>query len=599
MAIPGELVFYKETLIVLGTAGVVVPLMHRLRISPVIGYLAMGALVGPRGLGRLVEQVPLLRFFTIGGDTDLPGIAELGVVFLMFVIGLELSMQRLITMRRLVFGLGGLQVLTASIVLGGAALLFGLSAPGAILAGTSLALSSTAVVLRLLAERRRLATSMGRASFAVLLFQDLTVVPILFLISMLAPQNQGSLLMGLVSALGAAALTLGGIVTVGRLVLRPLFRMVAATQSLELFVAATMLVAIGSGVLAAAAGLSMALGGVVAGLLLAETEYHKAVEETIEPFNGLLLGVFFIAVGMRIDVPGLMARPAEILSLTIGLIAIKVALILPLARRFALAWPAAIEMALLLGPGGEFAFVVIGLAVSLGIVPAAPGALLLGIVALSMAAIPPLAAIGRFLSRRLGPAGEGPPEAMEPPPADLAPQTIIVGGGRVGHLVSELLAAHRISHLVTDRDAHAVARLRGQGKAAYYGDAKNPLFLKRCGFEQARALIVTISDHPEIDEIVAVARRLRADVPIIARARDARHAEKLYQAGVTDAVPETIEASLQLSEASLIALGIAMGPAIASIHEKRDEFRRRLRAAVGERAAPMRGLRASAPKPEG
>ncbi|MCC7428818.1 MAG: cation:proton antiporter [Alphaproteobacteria bacterium] len=598
MSTPGDLTFYKETLIVLTTAGVVVPVMHRLRISPVIGYLTMGALVGPRGLGQLVDEVPLLRSLTISGDTDLPGIAELGIVFLMFVIGLELSVQRLITMRRLVFGLGGLQVLSASLVLGGAALLLGLSAPAAVLTGSSLALSSTAVVLRLLAERGRLATSMGRASFAVLLFQDLTVVPILFLVSMLAPQNQGSLLLGLATALGAAALTLGGIVTVGRLVLRPLFRLVAGTQSPELFVAATMLVAIGAGVLAAASGLSMALGAFVAGLLLAETEYHKAVEATVEPFNGLLLGVFFIAVGMRIDVPGLLARPGEILSLAGGLIAIKIVLILPLARRFALAWPAAIEMALLLGPGGEFAFVVIGLAVSLGIVPGPEGALLLGVIALSMATIPPLGAIGRFLSRRLGQAGDGAPELMGPPPADISAQAIIVGGGRVGHLVSELLAVHGISYVVTDRDAHAVARLRGQGKAAYFGDAKNPLFLKHCGYEQARTLIITISDHPEIDEIVAVARRLRADVPIIARARDARHAEKLYKAGVTDAVPETIEASLQLSEASLVALGIAMGPAIASIHEKRDEFRRQLRAAVGERAAPVRGLRASAPKPQ-
>jgi len=591
MASAIDLANYKDTLIVLGTAGLVVPFMHKLRITPVLGYLAAGALLGPSGLGQFTGQVPALSYITIASPDEIAGIAELGVVFLLFVIGLELSYRRLVTMHRFVFGLGVLQVLISALVIGLAAPLFGHLAGASLLIGMALALSSTAVVLEWLSQRRRLNSLMGRAAFGVLLLQDLAVVPVLFLVEMLGTR---SVAVDLVTSLVLAAITIGGIVALGQLVLRPMFRMVTATDSAEVFMAATLLVAIGTGVVAAVAGLSMALGGFLAGLLLAETEYRRAIEAAIEPFKGLLLGVFFISVGLRIDLAAIANEPLYILASALGLIAVKAAILAPLARLFGLSWPAATEVGLLLGPGGEFAFIVLAMAMIAGIISFPVGGLLLAVVALSMAAIPVLGWLGERIAGRLTSASALPEAALIQPPQDEAVSAIVVGGGRVGKLVAELLGRHGIPHLLVDRDPTMVAEARQRGHNIYYGDAKSPQFLKRCGIAQARALIVSIAAQPEIDEVIAVARRLREDLPIVARARDANHARHLYALGVADAVPETIEASLQLSEAALVALGVAEGPVIASIHEKRDELRRALQQMSRPDGRPVRALRASA-----
>ena len=291
--------------------------------------------------------------------------AELGVVFLLFLIGLELSLQRLLTMRRLVFGLGGLQVLACAVAIGLTAPFFGNSPAASVLIGLSL-LSSTAIVIEHLSQKRRINTVMGRASFSVLLFQDLAVVPILLLVGVLGTKPGENMIVGVVLALALAAAGIAAIVVLGRILLRPLFRLVAATESSELFVAATLLVAIGTGVLSASVGLSMSLGAFTVGLLLAETEYRKAIEATIEPFKGLLLGVFFISIGMKIDLVALVGEPLYVVACALGLVALKAALIAPLARASGVAWPAALHMGLLLGPGGEFAFIVIGLAMAAG-----------------------------------------------------------------------------------------------------------------------------------------------------------------------------------------------------------------------------------------
>lgn len=585
-----ELATYKDALIVLTTAGVVVPIMHRLSITPALGYLAAGALLGPNGLGRLTGQIPALDTITIADEREIAGIAELGVVFLLFVIGLELSAQRLMTMYRFVFGLGGLQVLLSSLVIGLAAPLFGHSPGASLLIGSSLALSSTAVILDWLSQRRRLNSLMGRASFGVLLFQDLAVVPILFLVAVL---GTGSVAVDLVASLVLAAITVGLIVAAGRIVLRPLFRLVAAADSPEVFMAATLLAAIGTGVLTALAGLSMALGGFLAGLLLAETEYRKAIEAAIEPFKGLLLGVFFIAVGLRIDLAAILDEPLYILACAAGLIAIKAAILAPLARLFGLPWPAAAEVGLLLGPGGEFAFIVLGVAMTAGIITNSVGGLLLAVVALTMAAIPLMGWLGERIAKRIAVPAALPKGVLAEPPQDEPVRAIVVGGGRVGKLVSQMLDTHGVPHIVVDRDPAVVVEARERGFRMYYGDAKNPLFLKRCGIANAQELIVSIATQPEIDEVIGVARELRRDILIIARARDANHARHLYAQGVADAVPETIEASLQLSEAALVALGVPAGPVTASIHEKRDEFRRVLQGAIGQDGRPVRALRAS------
>ncbi len=570
---------YSDALVVLGTAGVVVPMVQRWGLSPVLGYLGAGALLGPLGLGSFIDAVPPLYWFTVVDAKNVAGIADLGVVFLFFVIGLELSYERLVAMRRLVFGLGGLQVGITTVLIASVLAVAGFNAPVAILLGACLALSSTAIVLEVLSAQERLSTSAGRASFSVLLAQDIAVIPILMFISILGADKGGSVLstIGMALAQAFAAITL--IVVVGRQLLRPLFRQVARTKSNELFIAAILFVIVGTGLAAAMANLSMALGAFVAGLLLAETEYRKAIEATIAPFKGLLLGLFFFTVGMSIDVRELLREPLWLVASVMGLIALKTLVMIGLARLFGISWPAAVETGLLLGPGGEFAFVGIGLATTLGLVPHNLASFVLAVTSLTMVLIPILGSVARRLSPHLQ-------EPSEPDPALIvAPEprhhhALVVGYGRVGKVVCSMLDRHQIEHTVVDHDAGVVTHERAQGKEVYFGDATNAAFLRACGLADAAAVIVTIQSRSVVDTLVHEVRRLRPDIAIISRARDAEHARRLYSIGVTDAVPETIEASLQLSEAALVGLGVPAGPVIASIHGLRDEFRLELQEAA-------------------
>jgi CPA2 family monovalent cation:H+ antiporter-2 len=584
---------YGDALIVLATAGIVVPIVQRWRISPVLGYLAAGAILGPLGLGSLQKTFPLLYWVTITDGAHVSGFAELGVVFLLFLIGLELSFQRLVTMRRLVFGLGSLQVVLCAAVIGGIAALFGNGGATSVILGLCLALSSTAIVIEVLSGQRRLTTSTGRASFAILLAQDLAVVPLLLLVSILGARSGGSLLTGIALALAPAAIAIGLIAVIGRLLLRPLFRLVAANGASDLFVAATLFVVIGTGFIAGLAGLSMALGAFMAGLLLSETEFRKAIETTIEPFKGLLLGLFFFTVGMGIDFRELARDPFWLLASVAGLIAIKAAVVTGLARLFRVPLPAAIETGLLLGPGGEFAFVAIGLATTLGIVGAAVASFSLAVTSLTMALIPLLALVARRITERLEKRKGLDPELAVAPPPSSSGHAVVIGHGRVGQIVCDMLERHRFPFIATDIDPAAVAHYRRRGRQLYYGDATSLAFLKSCGLMEAAAVIVTIHTQAAIDEIVVAARSQRPELLIVSRARDAEHARHLYAVGVTDAVPETIEASLQLSEAALVGLGLPAGPVIASIHEKRDEFRHELQEAAGQAGrADTRSIRA-------
>jgi len=572
---------YSDALVVLGTAAIVVPLVRRFGLSPVLGYLGAGALLGPLGLGTFMEYAPWLYWVTVVDARNVSAIAELGIVFLLFLIGLELSFQRLITMRRLVFGLGGLQVALSTAVIAAIVAMAGNAGPASVIIGSCLALSSTAIVVDILSNQRRLSTATGRTSFSILLAQDLAVVPILLFVAMLANGAGGSVTSGLALAVANAALALGVIVVVGRLLLRPLFRLVASTGTGELFVAATLFVIVATAVIAGLAGMSMALGAFVAGLLLSETEFRKAIEATIDPFKGLLLGLFFFTVGMNIDLRELAREPVWLFASVVGLVGIKAAIIIGLARLFRVPLPASVETGLLLGPGGEFAFVIVGVAIAAGLVTARAGSFTLAVTSVTMALIPLLAMAARRIAPRFEERRPLDPQLLVAPPADGRVRAIVVGHGRVGQVVCDLLDTHRFPYLSTDRDPSSVAEHRRRGREVYYGDATNPAFLKSCGLMAAPALIVTIHDQAAIDEIVRVARELRPDILIVSRARDARHARHLYAIGVTDAVPETIEASLQLSEAALVGLGVPAGPVIASIHEKRDEFRHELQEAAG------------------
>ena len=575
-SVPAE--SYKDLVLFLATAGIVVPLFKRLRVSPVLGFLAAGVALGPFGLGGLSEQIPWLARVSVSKPEEIAQTAAFGVVFLLFMIGLELSWERLRQMRWLVFGLGGLQMIVTVAAIAGVGAALGLPAPAALVIGAALALSSTAIVMPVLAEAKRQHSEAGRASFAVLLFQDLAAPLIIIVLGLVsqaagplhAARTQTPMWRPILPALAGLAL----MVIAGRLMLRPIMRSVARAKSQELFVAACLLVAIGAGLISALIGLSMALGAFIAGLLLAETEYRHEVEVTIEPFKGLLLGLFFVSVGIGLDLSRLLAHPWPILGLVAALIAAKSTLTFAVSRLMGLRAAAAAETALTLAGAGEFAFVILAAAMAARLAPPALGGDVLVAATLSMFAVPALSALGARLGRAVA---DAPTHDVIPPAVAGGPaRVLVVGYGRVGRLVGEMLTRNDIAWAGVDADARAAETGRRDGQAIFYGDATRADFLRRFGLAGARALVVTMDTPEAAEAVVAAARRERPDLTIVARARDARHAVRLYELGATDAVPETIEASLQLSEAVLVDIGVPMGLVIAGIHERRDEFRRQL-----------------------
>lgn len=588
---------YNDVVVFLAAAGVLVPLFNRLKISPVLGFLAAGVLLGPDGLGRFAAEHAWVSALTITDRGQISTLSELGVVFLMFTIGLELSWERLRSMRRMVFGLGVIQILACAAALALGFMAMGQHIAAATVLGLALALSSTAVVMPVMAERGRLRTGAGRTAFSVLLAQDLAVAPILVMITVLAATSGGETFdpaaigTGLLSLLPAIA-GLAAIVLLGRLVLRPMFRSVAKTNNAEMFLAACLFVVLGTGILAQVSGLSMAIGALVAGILLAETEFRREVEVVIEPFKGLLLGVFFVSVGVGLDIDAVVAHPVEIIAVALGLTAVKALIIFFAARAFKLSFPVALEAALVLGPAGEFAFVILTAAMGAGVVERefAHGVLLSA--TLSLFLIPFLAAFAPKLHRTIKPGTEL-PAAPEGGADHASADALIIGYGRVGRMVGEMLTEHGRSFVAVDADPMLVAAARKEGQAVWYGDATRPDLLERLGVGGCKALILTMDAPGKVDEVVRAIRSLRSDVVLIARARDERHAAWLYKLGVTDAVPETTEASLQLAENALVDLGVPMGLVLASIHQKREDFRKVFQAAAPEgRTRPTRALRA-------
>ena len=580
---------YKDVVLFLATAGVIVPLFRRWKISPILGFLGAGVVLGPSGLGAFTHEIPWFGYFTIANPEEVAQLAEFGVVFLLFMIGLELSWERLRLMRRYVFGLGALQVALCIAVIAGAAMLMGQPPQAAAAIGAALALSSTAVVMPILAEQKRQHSLAGRATFSVLLFQDLAVAPILITLSLLGRGGEQALSPNLLMAFAPSVLAVAALVAFGRLLLRPMLKSVARAKSEELFMAACLLVVIGAGLVSAVAGLSMALGAFIAGLLLAETEYRHEVEVTIEPFKGLLLGLFFLSVGIGLDLSLLLARPMMVLGITVGLITLNASVVFLLGRAFKLPWRASAEAALLLAGGGEFAFVILQAAMGDKVVAPEFGQMVLVSSTVSMMCIPFLASTAMKVGGRRT-VGEDLAVAPEIPVESAEPQVLVVGYGRVGRLVGDMLTRHQIPWVAAERDPRLVETARRAGERIYYGDAARPEFLKRCGLETAPALVVTMDAPDGVETIVATARQMRPDLTIVARARDARQAQRLYELGATDAVPETVEASLQLSEAVLVEIGVPMGLIIASIHERRDEFRKALNRpeALGGRARRFR-----------
>ncbi|MDP2803147.1 MAG: cation:proton antiporter [Phreatobacter sp.] len=595
MAAAVELAAYKDVLIILASTAVTVPLLKRLGISPALAFLGIGVLVGPTALGGLTGSFPWLSWVTVSDSKQIGTFAELGVVFLLFLIGLELSYERLTRMKRLVLGLGSLQVVGTAAVIAFVAWWVGQPVAAAVLVGGALALSSTAVVVEHLAEQKRLTTTSGRTTFAVLLMQDLAVIPLLFLIGALSQRQEGSVALGLAMAIGQGAIAILLVVAVGRRVLRPFLRQVSALHEPQVFMAAAILIVVGTAVVTAAFGVSMALGAFVAGLLLAETEYRRAIEATLQPFKGILLGAFFFSVGLSIDLGALVGAPMAYALAVTALIAVKIVIIVPLVRAFGLSWLVAIRSALLLGPAGEFAFVTMGQATAAGVVSAETGAFIITMTAISMATVPLLDRLGGWIADRVAVKAPPDPELQVGPPAAAGKRVIVVGYGRVGQLVCEMLARHQVPFLAVDSDPREIAHLRRQGHNVYFGDANSELFLEQCGIRDAASLVLTLHTGGALDEIAQIARALNPTLTIIARARDADHAKQLYSLGVTDAVPETIEASLQLSEAVLFDLGVPAGKVIASVHERRDIFRKELQEAGIDDARVRNAVRTAHP----
>ena len=560
---------FSDALVILGAAGLVIPAFARFRVSPVIGFILVGILVGPAGLGTLVGQFPWLYYVTISDPHSIEPFAEFGIILLLFSIGLELSLKRLWAMRQLVFGLGASELLGSAAILAVALHILGQAWGGSIGLGLALALSSTALVLPLVGTASRV----GRPAFAMLLFEDLALVPIIFALGAMAPTaGDGWAGIGTVALRGAIAVAI--LFAAGRFVLPRLFAQAARTKSPELFLAASLLVVIVASLITTAAGLSPIVGALLAGVLIAETEYAREVEVMTEPFKGLALGVFLLTVGMQLDVELVLANWPALLAAIVGVMAVKAVVTTALLKIGGTRTGTAAEAGILMSSPSETTLIVLGVATQAGLILAPTAAFWTTVTAIGLTITPLLAKAGQGIARRID---RG--ERLADPEVDAdRPGTVIIGFGRVGRMVADMLKVHGKPFVAVDADIDAVNAARAEGYPVIFGDVARNELVDRLRLGHADALILTMDD-PVLS--VSMARRVRAWVPalpIIARARDSAHAAELYQAGVTDAVPETLESSLQLSEAVLVDIGVAMGPVIASIHEKRDEMRQQIKA---------------------
>ncbi|WP_409268222.1 cation:proton antiporter [Massilia sp. BHUDP2] len=564
--------FLREILLFLILSGILIPILQRLRINQVIGFLAVGTLVGPFGLGLLAGELPWLAFLTFPRDQGIAALAEIGVLFLMFMIGLELSAARLWAMRRWVFGAGTAQVLASAALLGGVLLLaYGLDAQAALVVGLVLSLSSTAVVMQLLAQQGATGSPLGQAAFAILMLQDLAVVPILLLIGALGGSGGDSVAVLALTTLLKAGIAITLIYLVGGRVVHKLFRAFTEHRQPDVFMALILLSTFGIAGLSAAAGLSMALGAMIAGLLLAETEFKHEVELMIEPFKGLLMGLFFMTVGMSIDTRQILAAPLLLAASLAGLVLIKALVTASLLRIGGQPWSRALEGGLLLGQGGEFAFVAIGYAMSARVLDPALGGQVMLVVGLSLFITPLLARLGRAIGERGEHArNEHAAQADTGALGSARGRVIIAGFGRVGQQLGKLLGEQNIPFVAFECDAKLVSKLHAEGQPVYFGNAARPELLRRVHADEAPAIVLTM-DHPASS--MQAVRGIRREFPharLFVRSRDEKHARALRLAGASVVVPETLEASLQLSAFVLEAMGLDARTVDGIVDHERD-----------------------------
>lgn len=581
---------FSDSLVILGAAGLVIPGFARLRISPVIGFILVGLAVGPSGLGALVGQYPWLYHVTISNRSAIEPFAELGVILLLFSIGLELSFRRLWSMRNQVFGVGAAELIASGVLIGLGLYWLGQAPGGAIGLGLALALSSTAVVLPMVGTE----SAVGRAAFSMLLFEDLALVPIIFMLGALAPSVAASPdgpWNELADILLKSGITITVMLVLGRLCLPHIFSQAARTKSPEVFLAASLLVVIVSSLATSIAGLSPIVGALLAGLLIAETDYHGEVEVMTAPFKGLALGVFLITVGMGLDVRVIIANWPTLVLAVMGVVLTKMVVTAALLYLSGARKGVALEVGVLMSSPSETTLIVLSSAAAAQLILPSTAAFWQIVTAIGLTITPLLARLGHDIARRLEMAlGE---ESSETSQEHVEAAAVVIGFGRVGRMVCDLLKLHKQRFIVVESDPDVVAEARRAGYPILFGDVSRTEMLDKLRLGHARALILTMDD-PVLS--VRVTKRVRGwvpDLPIIARARDTDHAAQLYRAGASDAVPETLESSLQLAETALVDLGVAMGPVIASIHQMREDLRIGIKDAAQLEIAPkLRRLRA-------
>ena len=551
----GNEILIKDTLVFLFAAGVAVPVFRFIRLPAIVGFMLSGIALGPFALGALSEQFPILEYISISDPGGAAPFAELGVLFLLFLLGLEFSFERLWGLRKIVFGAGGMHAGLSAVAIAGFAWLLNPDPIFAIICGLALALSSTAIVMQLLVENKDATRPVGQTTFGILLFQDILVAPILIFVGLVDLEAGESLSRVLIEALIQGVIAIAVIFLIGRFALRRLFRMVAASGGRDFLMALTLLTLVGASAITASAGLSLALGAFLAGLLLGETEFKHQTEVDLEPFKGILLGLFFMTVGMGLDLPAIIARPDMIilglfLLLTVKLIAGYVA-----ARVTTGDHEIAVQTSFYLAPAGEFAFVVSAAAIAAGILPGDVAALLAAVAGLSMLITPAMAMAGRRIAGRSKPGSTQEEENIEKDLTLHGGHVLMAGFGRVGNVVSRILVAEGAEVVALDRNPRLVSDAKDAGLSAYLGDASRPEMLHSVGLEGAAAFIVTVDNPAIVEAMVRSVRSVRPDIPILARAHDSGHATQLEQAGANYVVPEVVETGLQLAGQALHSFG--------------------------------------------
>lgn len=544
----------QEVLIMLAAAVAIVAIFRQFRLSPVLGFLVAGAAIGPTGLGL------------IGGVEQKSYLAEFGVVFLLFMIGLELSFTRLREMRKYVLGLGSLQVLVTSLIIGYCCYLFLDNWKAAIIVGLSFAMSSTAVVLQVLSDTGERLNQVGRVSFSILLLQDLAVIPLLILLPMMA-NNSTNLFSEMGTSFLYALVIIGTLIVAGKVLLTPILTLIAkaSKKSSELFVATTLLLALGSAYATQHFGLSLALGAFIAGLLIAETEFRKQVEIDINPFKNLLMGLFFMTVGMSFDLNELIRRLPEVVIFSILLISVKAVVILSICRVFNLGWENSIRSSIMLAQGSEFAFVLFGLALEKKLLTQDLGQLLLLVVSFTMAFTPLLYEMVNFIFRKQNQAKKSDLSKITET-EDLEGHFIICGFGWVGENLAKLFTEERIKFVAIDQETKRVKIGRALGLPVYYGDASRAEILRSLQIKNAKAVIITIHDSRPVKKILHTLKSSYKDITVIARVKHVDEMEELKKAGATIVIPEAYESAMNIAKNALGINGISESEASRAIN---------------------------------